>query len=114
MKQIKVGLLPLYIKLYDDCGTDRTYTTAFYDRMAGLLKNQGFDVIKTDYCRVEEEFIDVVCAPDITAAERLAHIHAIEYGIANDWEGVCVWRVIGEPLKGEDDIDSFLDKWANY
>ena len=67
-----------------------------------------------DWRRVEEEFIDVVCAPDITAAERLAHIHAVEYGIANDWEGVCVWRVIGEPLKGEDDIDSFLGKWENY
>lgn len=66
-----------------------------------------------DWRRVEEEFIDVVCAPDITAAERLAHIHAIEYGIANDWEGVCVWRVIGEPIKGEDDIDSFLYKWEN-
>ena len=56
MKKIKVGLLPLYIKLYDDAGSDRTYTKAFYDRMAGLLKNQNLDVIKIDYCRIKPEF----------------------------------------------------------
>ena len=38
MKKIKIGLLPLYIKLYDDSGSDKTYTRAFYDRMAGTLK----------------------------------------------------------------------------
>ena len=46
MKKIKVGLLPLYIKLYDDVNSDKTYTRAFYDRMAGTLSVQGFDVIK--------------------------------------------------------------------
>ena len=75
MKQIKVGLLPLYIKLYDDCGTDRTYTTAFYNRMAGLLKNQGFDVIKTDYCRVEEEFKKTVADFENQGADVIVTLH---------------------------------------
>ena len=52
MKQIKIGLLPLYIKLYDDCGTDRTYTQAFYNRMAGLLKNQGFEITNAEICGI--------------------------------------------------------------
>ncbi len=75
MKQIKVGLLPLYIKLYDDCGTDRIYTKAFYDRMAGLLKNQGFDVIKTDYCRVEEEFKKTVKEFENAGADVIVTLH---------------------------------------
>ena len=60
MEKIKIGFLPLYIKLYDDIGTDRTFMQAFYDRMAGILKAQGFDVIKTDFCRIKEEFKSAV------------------------------------------------------
>ncbi len=75
MKQIKIGLLPLYIKLYDDCGTDRTYTKAFYDRMAGLLKNQGFEVIKNDYCRVKEEFKEAVNKFESEGADVIVTLH---------------------------------------
>lgn len=75
MKQIKIGLLPLYIKLYDDCGTDRTYTQAFYDKMAGLLKNQGFDVIKNDYCRIKEEFKAAVNKFENEGADVIVTLH---------------------------------------
>ena len=56
MKKIKVGFLPLYIKLYDDSGISRKDTQKFYDDVAKILENEGFDVIKTDFCRVKEEF----------------------------------------------------------
>ena len=75
MKQIKIGLLPLYIKLYDDCGTDRTYTQAFYNRMAGLLKNQGFEVIKNDYCRIKEEFKAAVTKFESEGADVIVTLH---------------------------------------
>jgi len=75
MKKIKVGLLPLYIKLYDDAGTDRTYTKAFYDRMAGLLKNQNFDVIKIDYCRIKSEFECAVKQFEEEGADCIVTLH---------------------------------------
>jgi L-arabinose isomerase len=75
MKQIKIGLLPLYIKLYDDCGSDRTYTQAFYNRMAGLLKNQGFEVIKNDYCRIKEEFKAAVTKFENEGADVIVTLH---------------------------------------
>lgn len=40
MKKIKIGFLPLYIKLYDDsCGELRPKLEAFYNEMAGILEN---------------------------------------------------------------------------
>lgn len=75
MKQIKVGLLPLYIKLYDDCGTDRVYTSAFYNKIAGLLKAQGFDVIKSDYCRIKPEFKAAVERFENEGADAIVTLH---------------------------------------
>ena len=76
MKKIKVGLLPLYIKLYDDVGSDKTYTRAFYDRMAGTLKVQGFDVIKTENCRIKEEFKAAVNMFEKEGADVIVTLHA--------------------------------------
>lgn len=70
--------------------------------------------VKTpDWRRVDEDHIDVVRAPDIYSAEQLAHIRTILYGVQNGWEGVCIWRVIAEPINSEDDIDAFLEKWKD-
>ena len=76
MKKIKIGLLPLYIKLYDDRGTNRTFMQAFYDRMAALLTNQGFDVIKTDFCRIKEEFKNAVALFEEKGADAIVTLHA--------------------------------------
>ena len=76
MKKIKVGFLPLYIKLYDDSGSDRTYMQAFYDRMAGILSVQGFDVIKTDFCRIKEEFKAAVEKFENAGADVIVTLHA--------------------------------------
>lgn len=64
-----------------------------------------------DWRRVEEELIDVIVAPDIYAAERLAHTRALEYGVQNGWEGVCIWRVIAEPVETDDDVEAFISKF---
>ncbi len=76
MKKIKVGLLPLYIKLYDDVNSDKTYTRAFYDRMAGILKIQGFDVIKTENCRIKPEFKAAVEMFEKEGADVIVTLHA--------------------------------------
>lgn len=72
------------------------------------------EISTPDWKMVEEDHIDVVVAPDIYSAEQLAHIRTLEYGVQNGWDGVCIWRVIANKIKTEDDIDAFLDKWANH
>ena len=49
MKKIKIGFLPLYIKLYDDCGSGavgRPRLEPFYERLACELEARGFEVIR--------------------------------------------------------------------
>ncbi len=72
------------------------------------------EISTPDWKMVEEDHIDVVVAPDIYSAEELAHIRTLEYGVQNGWDGVCIWRVIADKIETEDDIDAFLDKWANH
>ena len=76
MAKIKIGFLPLYIKLYDDGGTNRIHMQAFYDRMASILTNQGFDVIKTDFCRIKEEFKTAVKNFEEQGAQAIVTLHA--------------------------------------
>lgn len=54
---IKVGYLPLYIKLYDDENPAwRDPMVANMERIIRELKNRGLEVIRTGVCRVKEEF----------------------------------------------------------
>lgn len=58
MKKIKVGYLPMYIKLYDD--TDPHYRDPMVDYMhalMGMLETQGLEIVPADeVCRVKDEF----------------------------------------------------------
>lgn len=58
MEKIKVGYLPLYIKLYDD--TDPSYRDPIANYMhtlVAMLEDQGLEVVMADeVCRVKSEF----------------------------------------------------------
>ena len=58
MKKIKVGFLPLYIKLYDDAnGVGYRAPMEKYMHMAiNMLEAQGIDVVLSDVCRIKPEF----------------------------------------------------------
>jgi len=58
MKKIRVGFLPLYIKLYDDFnGSGYRAPMETYMKMAiGMLESQGIEVILADVCRIKPEF----------------------------------------------------------
>lgn len=57
MKKIKVGYLPLYIKLYDDNGQDRTPLLQYMQTLIDMLECRGLEVVRTkDVCRTKEEF----------------------------------------------------------
>ena len=57
MKPIQVGLLPLYIKLYDDTDPElRQKQMPFLRGAERALTAQGLDVVVSDVCRVRQEF----------------------------------------------------------
>ena len=60
MKKIKVGLLPLYIKLYDDFGVNRTLLDGFNAQVIEKLEKEGLEVISAPVCRIKNEFKDAV------------------------------------------------------
>lgn len=58
MKKIKVGYLPLYIKLYDDSDPHlRDPMVEYMHRLIAMLEAQGLEVILADdICRIKPEF----------------------------------------------------------
>lgn len=57
MKKIKIGFMPLYIKLYDDINLSvRGRLDEFYEKLATALEDEGFDVVRNAFCRIKPEF----------------------------------------------------------
>ena len=57
MQKIKVGYLPLYIKLYDDDNPDtRKPLVAYMETLISMLESQGLEIVRADVCRIKEEF----------------------------------------------------------
>ena len=63
MNKTKIGFLPFYIKLYDDCGSGakaRPRLEPFANRLVNELSDKGFDVLAVPFCRIKEEFAAAV------------------------------------------------------
>ena len=58
MKKIKVGYLPLYIKLYDDSNEKwRDPVVRYMTKLIGMIEERGFEVVPADeVCRIKPEF----------------------------------------------------------
>lgn len=58
MKKIKIGFLPLYVKLYDDGAPKmRVRINAFAKEIEDMLASkEGVEVVASDICRLEDEF----------------------------------------------------------
>ncbi len=57
MKEEKIGLLPLYLKLYDDTvPAMRPRVERFLDTIAKALEQEGLHIVTAPICRVEPEF----------------------------------------------------------
>ncbi len=77
MKKIKIGFMPLYIKLYDDCGlTIRDRLEPFYEKLACELEAEGFEVIRNEFCRVKSEFEACVAKFEAEDADCIVTWHA--------------------------------------
>lgn len=59
MEKVKIGFLPLYVKLYDDGAPNmRVRIDAFADRIANLLNGRSdVELIRGDICRLHDEFL---------------------------------------------------------
>lgn len=73
---MKIGFLPLYIKLYDEVVPEiRGRLEAFYETIAGMLENEGFEVIRSPFCRIAPEFRDAVELFEMNNADAIVTLH---------------------------------------
>ena len=72
MNKIKIGLMCLYIKLYDDCGLQdiRDRTEAFYEKIAQGFEANGIEVVRSSFCCVKPEFEAAVAKFEAECAEK--------------------------------------------
>src|SRR5690606_33459 len=76
MKKLKIGLLPLYIKLYDDFFPEmeeRNYS--FYDTIAKELEKKDIEVVPSSICRIEPEFAAAVKRFEAEDADAIVTLH---------------------------------------
>lgn len=72
---MKIGLLPLYIKLYDDIGTSRTRLTEFHREVTELFEKKGVTVVTTDFCRIKPEFEAAVSLFEDSGVDAIVTLH---------------------------------------
>lgn len=75
MKKIAIGLLPLYIKLYDDVNAEKGGLIKFYDRVAEEFEKNGISVIKSPICRIKSEFDKAVKDFENAGVDVIVTIH---------------------------------------
>lgn len=84
MKRATFGYLPLYIKLYDDTGTEsREPLEAYMRSIVQMLRAEGLDIVPAPVCRIKEEFeqaIDTFLEQDVAAiiTQHLAYSPSLE------------------------------------
>ncbi|MBR6729346.1 MAG: hypothetical protein IKL80_04205 [Clostridia bacterium] len=73
---MKIGFLPLYVKLYDDfTPKSRPRHEAFYEEVAGILEEKGATVVRAPFCRLAEEFEAAVKLFEEEQADAIVTLH---------------------------------------
>lgn len=84
MDQVKVGFLPLYIKLYDDGNPDaRIPMVQYMEAAISMLQSEGLNVIAAPVCRIKPEFAEAAElfnkeAVDVIVTMHLAYSPSLE------------------------------------
>ena len=74
--QTKVGLLPLYLKLYDDTmAQHHPAMEQFRDTMADELRRRGLDVLAGEVCRVAPEFESAIAGFETAGVDAIVTLH---------------------------------------
>ncbi|MDO8587386.1 MAG: hypothetical protein Q7T82_10130 [Armatimonadota bacterium] len=76
MTKPKIGLLPLYIELYDRALPEvRPRIDAFSSTIAFQLEKRGMDVVTAPVCRLEPEFAAAVSSFEQAACDAIVTLH---------------------------------------
>ncbi len=77
MKKAKIGLLPLYIKLYDDFSSPqrRVLIEEFYAKIANILEEKGLEVVTSPVCRLHDEFSAAVKSFEDADVDAMVTLH---------------------------------------
>ncbi len=76
MKKVKVGLLPMYVKLYDEfLPWMRPRIEAFHRDITDKLTDCGLEVLTSAPCRLESEFRSAIKIFEKNGAEALITLH---------------------------------------
>lgn len=95
MKTPKIGFMPLYIKLYDDCGLAelRAELESFYEVLAKRFEEKGIDVIRSSFCCVKEEFQAAVKKFEENGADCIVTWHAAYSPSLESAEVLCATKL---------------------
>lgn len=87
---MKIGLLPLYVKLYDDKLPEmRERTEKFYSDIAGRFEQCGMEVIRAPFCRLKEEFCKAVGDFEKGGAKAIVTLHIAYSPSLESVEALC-------------------------
>ncbi|MFC5401262.1 hypothetical protein [Cohnella soli] len=76
MTMLKIGLLPLYIKLYDDSWPElRTRVDGFVQTISDELANRGLQVHCSPVCRIAPEFAEAVASFEAEQVDAIVTLH---------------------------------------
>ncbi|MHB9133964.1 MAG: L-arabinose isomerase family protein [Armatimonadota bacterium] len=76
MRKPVIGLLPLYIELYDTALPEiRATMEAFYTAIADALRQRDIAVVTTPVCRVQSEFAEAIRQIEVAGADALVTLH---------------------------------------
>ena len=73
---MKIGFLPLYIKLYDDIGSNREAMEVFYKEATELFEKRGLEVVTNEFCRIKPEFEAAIKKFENEAVDAIVTWHA--------------------------------------
>lgn len=73
---MKIGFLPLYVKLYDDNSPQcRPRLNEFYEKVAVMLEEKGVEVVRSPFCRLANEFEDAVKLFENEKVDAIVTLH---------------------------------------
>ena len=73
---MKIGLLPLYIELYDKCAPEISQEIRHFSAaVAGALSAKGFEVVTSPACRLKDEFSRAVKLFEDAGCQAIATLH---------------------------------------
>ena len=73
---MKIGFLPLYVKLYDDVAPGcRPRMEAYYATVAQMLRDKGVEVVESPFCRLADEFAATVKKFEDEKVDAIVTLH---------------------------------------